>query len=226
MKDKIIRAQDAVTLVGGGAMGSDDFELALDRAPIVVAADAGAGAALQHGHVPLAVIGDFDSLTPADLARLPSERLFQIAEQDTTDFEKALSRVVAPFIIAVGFLGGRIDHQLAAFNALVRLRDRPCILVGQHEVVFHLPYRIQVALERDDRVSLFPLHELSGRSSGLEWPIDGLTLSAAGRVGTSNRALGPIEIEVSGPGLLAMMPRQRIDAVIAALTSQEGAFPA
>ena len=217
MKDKIIRSDHAVTLVGGGDVGPEDLALALKRAPLLAAADAGAATALEQGHMPTAVIGDFDSLSGAHRASLPPEILFRISEQDTTDFEKALSRIAAPLVIAVGFLGHRVDHQLAAFNTLVRLHDHRCLLIGRHEVIFHLPPRIEVALEPGDTVSLFPLRDLSGRSTGLEWPIEGLDFSAGGRIGTSNRAQGAVTLDTSGPGLLAMMPRRRLDAVIDAV---------
>jgi thiamine pyrophosphokinase len=39
---------------------------------------------------PEAVIGDFDSIRPAARTALPPDRLHPIAEQDTTDFDKAL----------------------------------------------------------------------------------------------------------------------------------------
>lgn len=208
-----------VTLVGGGIIGSDDLDLALRHAPMVVAADSGAGPVLDAGHVPAAVIGDFDSINAKDMARIPRERLFLIDEQDSTDFDKALRHIAAPLVVAVGFLGARVDHQLATFNALVRLQDRPCVLLGPHEAIFHVPGRVELDLNPGDVVSLFPMSRVQGRSDGLEWPIDGLDFSPDGRVGTSNRACGPVQIEVDGPGLLALVPRAALPAVVRAIAS-------
>ena len=182
----------------------------------------GAGAALAAGHVPEAVIGDFDSITEADKARIPDERLFHIAEQDTTDFEKALSRIAAPLVLAVGFLGARVDHQLAALNVLVRQAAQPCVLIGKHEVIFHLPLSLHLDLARGDVVSLFPMAPVTGRSTGLDWPIDGLHFAPHDRVGTSNRAQGPARIETEGPGLLAILPRERLLQVIDAFITPPG----
>ena len=47
-----------------------------------------------------------------------------VGEQETTDLEKCLYSVEAPLFLGVGFLGGRVDHQLAAMNALVKYAGR------------------------------------------------------------------------------------------------------
>ncbi len=213
----IVHSKTAVTLVGAGQASPSDLGMALARAPCLVAADGGAALALAAGYVPEAVIGDFDSLTAADRARIPEERLFTIREQDSTDFDKAMRAISAPLVLAVGFLGGRVDHQLAAFNTLVRHADMPCILIGQSEVVFLAPPRLELALSAGDVVSLFPMMPVTGRSQGLEWPIDGLRMSPSGRVGTSNRALGPVTLEIDAPGLLVIVPAGALDAVMRSL---------
>lgn len=207
-----------VTLVGGGALGEGDVKLAVSHAPTLVAADGGAGPALRSGHEIQAVIGDFDSIDPADRDRIPPDRLFPIQEQDSTDFDKALRHISAPLVLAVGFLGARIDHELAALNTLVTCPEPRCILIGTTDVIFHLPRRVALGMAEGDRVSLFPLAEVTGRSTGLEWPIDGLVFSPWARIGTSNRATGPVEIETDGPGLLAVLPRRALTRAIDALT--------
>lgn len=222
MSHQIVQFATPVTLIGGGALGVDDLETALALAPDLIAADGGAKAALAAGFMPEAVIGDFDSLHRADRDRIPPARLFPIREQDSTDFDKAIRSISAPLVLAVGFLGARIDHQLAAFNVLVRYPERPCILIGQHEVVFHAPPSVALDLVPGAIVSLFPMRAVTGRSHGLEWPIDGLEFTPDGRVGTSNRALGEMRIETDGPGLLVIVPRGALAAVIRALAP--GAF--
>lgn len=206
-------------------MGAEDLELALSRAPVLVAADGGAESALRAGHDPVAVIGDFDSLSADARARIPPDRLFPIREQNSTDFDKALRNIAAPLVLAVGFLGGRVDHQLAALNTLVRHADRRCILIGPHEVVFHVPAALDVALSPGDIVSLFPMSPVSGRSVGLEWPIDGLAMAPGKCIGTSNRALGPVRLEMLGQGLLMIAPRRALDAVMRAIAPVCGGGP-
>lgn len=216
MFPKIVYTLEAVTLVGGAPVLPADLKAALDLAPVPVAADSGAQALLAAGRMPRAVIGDFDSLDAAVAARIPSDRLFPIREQDSTDFDKALSRIEAPLVLAVGFLGARVDHQLAGFNALVVNAHQPCVMIGSHEVAFHLPARLQLDLSPGDTVSLFPFAPVTGRSEGLEWPIDGLAFAPDGRVGTSNRAQGRVTLTTEGHGLVAFVPRARLAAVVAA----------
>ena len=54
---------EGVTLIGGGEVGPQALAAALALAPVVAAADSGADAALAHGLLPRAVIGDLDSLS-------------------------------------------------------------------------------------------------------------------------------------------------------------------
>lgn len=224
---EIVHSEGPIALFGGGETGPDDVEQALKRATLAVAADGGAAALIDSGRIPDAVIGDFDSLTSRHRAQVPPERLFPIREQDSTDFDKALRSVRAPIVLGVGFLGGRLDHQLAVFNALVRWPDRPCILLGSREVVFHAPPRISLSIPPGDTVSLFPFRRVTGRSRGLEWPIDGLVLEPDGRIGTSNRALSDITLEIDRPGLIVMVPRASLDQVMQAFASgQTGRWPA
>jgi len=217
MKAMIVHSSNPVTLVGGGLVGRDDLKQALALAPLLVAADGGAGVALKAGHDPVAVIGDFDSLDSADRARIAPERLFPIREQDSTDFDKALRNIAAPLVLAVGFLGARVDHQLAAFNTLIRHADRPCVLLGPGEVIFHAPPLLELDLSTGDVVSLFPMAPVTGRSRGLQWPIDGLELTPGGRIATSNRAEGALRLEMDSPGLLVIAPRRALDAVMRAI---------
>lgn len=217
MANSSVRSSDPVVLIGAGDLKKTDLEEALSLGATLVAADGGADKALKMNEIPDLVIGDLDSLSPAARDRIPPEKIVQIAEQDSTDFDKALRSVFAPVVLAVGFLGSRVDHQLAVFNALVQANRSPCILIGAQEVIFHAPRAVDLALADGDVVSLFPMRSVSGRSTGLQWPIDGLELSPEGRVGTSNRALGPVRIETDGPGMLVILPRRALDVAIAAV---------
>lgn len=217
MADPILRTSRAVTLIGGGPVGSGDLAFALAHAPVLVAADSGAVTALEAGHMPQAVIGDLDSLDADTRAAMPPERMHRITEQDSTDFDKALRNIAAPVVVGIGFSGGRLDHQLAALSTLIRLAARPCILLGDAEIVFHAPRRLMLDLEAGARVSLFPMRRVSGRSTGLRWPIDGLALAPGGRTGTSNQATGPVTLDVDGGGLLVMLPRAALGVAMSAL---------
>jgi thiamine pyrophosphokinase len=219
MKNAIICSDHPVTLVGSGVLGPDDLDLALSRAPMLVAADGGALHALRAGHMPHAVIGDMDSLHELERARIPEERMFRISEQDSTDFDKSVRHIESPLVLAVGFLGGRIDHQLAAFSTLVRHADRACVLIGTEELIFHIPPALTLELQNGDSFSLFPMRPVTGRSVGLLWPIDGLDLAPDGRIATSNQATGVVHLRVDGPGALGIVPRSALDEVMRAFAA-------
>ncbi len=217
MSKQILATPHGVTLIAGGPVSARDMAQAVARTRHVVAADGGADRALALGHVPEAVIGDFDSLTDAARARLDPARLHPIAEQDTTDFDKTLRHVQAAFVIGLGCLGGRIDHELAVLNTLVRLGG-PCVLLGGQDVVFAAPPGVPLTLDLrvGDRLSLFPLAQVCGQSTGLEWPINGLTFAPDGRIGTSNRVtLRQVQMQFESAGMIVILPRARLDAALA-----------
>jgi thiamine pyrophosphokinase len=218
MNLSIVDSPDGVTLVGGGPVQARLLGMALRRAPVLVAADGGADRALAAGHVPVAVIGDFDSLSAEARRRIPPDRQHRIAEQETTDFDKALRSIAAPFVLALGFAGARIDHSLAVFNTLLRHPGRVCIVLGAEDAVFLCPPDLTLRLPVGDRLSLFPMGAVRGTSDGLRWPIDGIALAPDGAVGTSNAVSAPtVRLRVDAARLLVILPRQRLDAVLDAL---------
>lgn len=217
MKPMIVHSSDPVTLLGGGAALTKDVVAALALAPRCVAADGGAELARAAGVSLDALIGDFDSVRPETLALTPPERRLHITEQDSTDFDKALRHIEAPVVIGVGFLGARLDHQLAALHVLVRRADRPCVLLGESEIVFLCPPALQIEAQPDELVSLFPMGAVTGTSSGLRWDIDGLQFHPMTQSGTSNAAEGPISLTMDAPAMIVMLPRTHLAAVTQAL---------
>lgn len=217
MPKSIFSAYGGVTLIGGGPVSAKQLRMAMEIAPDLVAADSGADRALALGVMPRMVLGDLDSLSDASRAALGAARLHRISEQVTTDFDKALRSISAPFVLGLGFLGGRIDHELAAFTSLIGSAQR-CILIGTRDLVFHLPSRIALDLRRGDRVSLYPLRAVQAESEGLEWPLQGLDFAPDAMIGTSNRARGAkVVIRTHGSGMLCILPRARLKSVVAAL---------
>lgn len=210
-------------MIGGGVANLKDLSEARALAPTCVAADGGAALAVAAG-VPLAaLIGDLDSTTPEVLAQIPRDRRHLITEQDSTDFDKALSRVNAPLILGVGFTGARLDHQLAAFNTLAAFAHRPCILLGPLEIILLAPPHILLPTAPGDVVSLMPLAPVRGRSKGLRWPIDGLPFAPGGQIGTSNQATGPVELTMEGPDMLLILPRRLMAPLVARLLQPDRA---
>ena len=203
-----------VLLVGNGPVDATTVELAQPLCRYTVAADGGANAALAHGLKLDATIGDMDS-SGANKSPDTHGEIIHISEQASTDFEKCLSVIRAPLILGIGFLGGRLDHELAALNALVRT-PLHVVLIGEEDLVFKLPEVSALTLPIGTRLSAFPMGPVSGvKSEGLAWPLNGLALAPAAAISTSNHTIVP-EITITNPGqpLLCILPRTHLSATL------------
>lgn len=217
---RIVQTPTFLTLLGGGPSQLRQVNQAFGIAPILVAADGGADAALAAGIMPDAVIGDMDSISDGARAAIPEARFYHISEQDSTDFAKCLRSVSAGAILAVGFTGGRLDHQLAACTTLAHFPDQRVILISADDICFLCPPRFEITLAPGTRLSLYPLGPVTGTSEGLAYPIDGLTLSPATRVGTSNHVTGPVRVSFDAHTMLMILPLDCLETALAALTEE------
>lgn len=213
MNRAIVDSLEGVTLVGGGPVTGRQLAQALRFAPRIVGADGGADRLLRLGALPEAVIGDMDSISPAARRQL-SDRLFPIAEQDSTDFDKAMRMIRAPFVLGLGFAGARVDHGLAVLNGLVCHANRPCFILGPRDVTFLCPPKLDLALPKGTPLSLFPMAAVQGESDGLRWPIKGLRFAPDGVIGTSNEVVGPVHLRFAAPKMLVIVPVRCLAAVL------------
>jgi thiamine pyrophosphokinase len=199
-----------VIIANGDPPTSDEVARWLDESAILICADGGACTALAFGLKPAHVIGDFDSLSEADLRALEASGTQfhrHSPRKDETDLELALLLAAdlladdpQPEIVVLGAIGSRLDHGLAnmmllAMPALKRVKVR---LVHGQEHVFLLdardgPVEITLHGQAGDRVSLLPFggdaHGI--RTSGLEYPLRDESLWFGPARGVSNVLLGP-----------------------------------
>ncbi len=203
-----------VLLIGGGFWDSEGAQPKVDSFPTIICADSGGAAAINAGITPDIIIGDMDSFTGAY-----DGKVIHLPEQDTTDFEKCLYTVIAPLYVGCGFLGGRLDHELAALSVLCRYPEKTVILVGEKDVCFLCPKEITIDIEQGARFSVFPMTDVCMRSAGLEWSLDGLDMSPTTQIATSNRTSDDqVTLYVDKGDAIVMVPLAYMDAVISALT--------
>jgi len=209
-----------LVIVGGGVVDAGLLRRLAGDGAHLVGADGGADAIRAAGLLPEAIVGDFDSL--ADPAGWDARtRLVRIAEQETTDFEKALYSTTAPVTIGLGMTGRRLDHTLAALDAVARYAARRAIiLVDEFDLALGLAGSFGFTVEPGARISVHPLTATRfARSRGLRYPLDGLTLAPGVRTGTSNEASAAafsIEPEAGDPGVfLLILERQWLGALVA-----------
>jgi thiamine pyrophosphokinase len=179
---------------------------------LVLAVDGGALHALALGWPIHLILGDFDSLSPEELAR--ARRLRPGAEvrpfprdKDETDFELALGLLGpmgggAGLVTVLGALGGRWDMTLA--NILSPLAERPRPAQGKPRVVFRDGGWDLHLLEGPGQLGLGPaaflrrvsLVPLLGPAAGValegafKYPLSGGVLRPGFTLGLSNE-LGP-----------------------------------
>jgi len=218
MREKIVHSATGITIIGAARSSVRQIARAVALAPTVVGADGGAARALAAGLSPHAVIGDLDSLSHRARAQFPPERLHLIAEQDSTDFEKCLYSIAAPFVLAIGVTGTRLDHSMAAMSILTRQTAQPVLILTASEVIFLCPRDLRLDVPRGTRLSLFPMAELRVTAAGVEWPLDHAILSPTGRIGTSNRTTEKtVTLQTSAPHLLVILPIKHLSAALKAL---------
>jgi thiamine pyrophosphokinase len=214
-----------LVIVGGGTVDHELLRNLYVSGARLVGADGGADEIVRAGLAPEAIIGDFDSLSNPD-GWLGRTQLLRIAEQDTTDFEKALYSTRAPVTVAMGMTGKRLDHTLAALDTLARhARGRNVILVDEDDVAAALTGSFDFEVAEGERVSVHPLGTVKfKRSFGLKYPLDGLKLALGERTGTSNAATnGLFRIEVEprsrAPWLLVLQ-KSNVLRLVAALMQE------
>lgn len=219
---KIIKFDDPVVLVGGSDV---DGELLKRYAHLpIVAADGGANHLLQASLTPRAIIGDLDSIADPDYWRSVT-KVIEIEEQDTTDFEKCLYTVDAPFFIALGFSGNRLDHTLATLHVMQKLHlSKQVILAGGDDAVCVFSEEMELRLPVGTRVSVYPLNRVVFKnSSGLVYPLDGLVMQQGEMIGTSNVSDESIvKIVPDGSGCYALIiPVTQLEAMMSSVQVPE-----
>jgi thiamine pyrophosphokinase len=181
---------------------------------MIVAADGGAGHCLKLNMNPDILIGDFDSIDPAQLQRLQqsgTQIIRHPARKDYTDLELALQHVqslgVTHCLVFAG-LGARWDQTLAnlLLPATVELSQmRIDFIDGNQELtVLHSGDRHEILGRSGDTVSLIPLNaDVHGVSTeGLEYPLADDRLVFGATRGVSNVLVGEHALVSIREGLL------------------------
>lgn len=217
MIDLIVDVSEPVALVGGAELAPQHLNILQKLTETFVAADGGADHLHAAGLKPQAIIGDLDSISDAARADF-APQLVHVAEQDTTDLEKVVSRVGAPVLVGAGFLGGRIDHSFASFSVLARFPDVPLILLSESECCFRCPdHGLDLTVPVGIPLAVLPMDALRCTSRGLVWDMNHLTLHPAHRVSSSNMSnAAQVRIDVTGAAIITL-PVAQLEAAIAAV---------
>ena len=207
---------DKLLIVGGANFSEDLFEAVYNNGTPIIAADGGANFLADRNISPDLIIGDLDSISHKTIQNIETEKVIAISDQNTTDLEKVLSNTESSLTIGIGFLGSRIDHELASLSALVKFSHKKIILIGEEDIILLIPPSFSLPSFDGMRVSLFPLGSVKVQSEGLKWSTEGLIMKPANKIGTSNQAIGKVvKLVPNAPNLLLILPKLLLtDAVL------------
>jgi thiamine pyrophosphokinase len=144
---------------------------------VIIAADGGVKTCLSGGIKPDVVAGDFDSIDidPADV--FPDATIEQIADQDSTDLEKAIniSRRYKPGTLRFfSILGLRADHTMA--NMIIVQNYNPSVHIEVYDnhgkMIRLLAGSHRLKTEKGKTVSLFSMQPVQNLTlEGFRYPL-------------------------------------------------------
>ena len=183
----------------------------------IIAADGGASHCVRLGLTPHTLIGDFDSLAPADIEALiqaGAEIIRHPAHKDETDLELAILHAIqkgSGEIVVYAALGARMDMTLANLMLLTHpaiKHIRLSLVDGNQEIrILHSGEEIHLHGEPGDTVSLIPFSPITTMitTQALEYPLSEGTLTLGSPRGVSNVMLGETCHISLGDGILAVV---------------------
>ena len=165
----------------------------VEKADMLIALD-GAGDRIQAD----LVLGDMDSIS-----QIPNEKYMHLPEQDDTDLAKALKRFDVNHIFGVG--GGRLDHQIGAFFALIESKSNAIIHFDEWCGVRIPKSGRKIRINQGSIVSLFAFGKVEGiHTSGLAYGFDNQILEPGTR-GIHNEAISDeVFVKCENDGLIML----------------------
>jgi thiamine pyrophosphokinase len=202
----------AVILAGGRLRLSPGLHSLVRDADLVIAADSGLRHARSLPLEPDVVVGDFDSVSLADLEAHPSiERIRHPERKDELDLELAIDLAIdrgARRLVVLGAFGTRFDQSLACLLIAARL-CREGFEISLHDGerdAFLMRGGDELELELPDGApfSLLALEHARCTVSGARYPLSNAALPFGVGLGTANASQGGPRVSVHD-GLVAVI---------------------
>lgn len=171
----------------------------------LIGIDRGAVTAMRLGCELLAAIGDFDSISDAELLELKAyTKVIQLnTHKNETDSEAAINYARSlgyDEIILYGGLGGRIDHELINLSLLVNQRN--IILMNERNRIRLIGFGTYHQQRDYHYLSFMPLEECVITLKGVAYPLDHCIVHPWDTFTTSNEIIDEAEIIVHQGRLL------------------------
>ncbi len=213
----------AVIFVNGSLPDPDLARSLLKPGDYLVAADGGLNHLRKLCIQPDLVVGDLDSVSPAEKQTLQNSavelELAQV-EKDETDLELAIRSVARrgfKIIILVGALGNRVDHTLGNIYLLGTpgLEEVEISLDDGMVEIFLVRTHKKIHGRAGDLVSLLPVNGAAGGvvTSGLYYPLKGETLQPFFTRGISNLMTGNEAAVSLSSGVVLCIHTRKLDGL-------------
>jgi thiamine pyrophosphokinase len=185
-----------ILLFAGGNLGQWAIRY-IRQEDWLVGVDRGALFLIQHGLSPRLSIGDFDSVSVEERAKIEQHSGYVSAcdpvMKDLTDTEMALTWALEQQpaeIVLLGALGSRFDHTLANVHLLQKalLARIDCKIVDETNEIHLIDRELTVERDHFKHVSLLPFSpEVTGVTlCGFQYPLKDATLRIGDTLGISN----------------------------------------
>ncbi len=197
-----------MVIVTGGTLGPW-AEQELRKDDVLIGADKGALHLVRLGLQPDYSVGDFDSVSSAELEEIRSRSkeimIYDPVDKDWTDTEMAFNWAISQNpseITLLGALGSRWDHSLSNIHLLRKGLDSgvPCKIIDANNEIMLINGAVSVWRSRFTNISLLPLSmEVTGITlRGFQYPLINAALRIGESLGISNVLIedqGYIEVE-------------------------------
>jgi thiamine pyrophosphokinase len=206
-----------ITIVAGSTL-SKSLLRDINKSDLVIGADRGALWLLANRVTPQIALGDFDSVTRGELARIKKrvERVLVFPKKkDVTDLELAIDLAISfrpKEVWIYGALGRRFDHAMAAVHLLLKLSSHNIYgeIVDNFNKMFVV--RREASILKDTRyryISLIPLiPRVRVTLRGFAYDVTKREFPSDSTLGVSNEIRGPeARIEVHGGAVLVIQSR-------------------
>jgi thiamine pyrophosphokinase len=209
----------AAVFLGGPHPGVGEVDRLGIDADLVVAVDSGLHLAVAAGHRVDVVIGDMDSVEPAQLDRAELDGVEVVrhpVDKDETDLELALELLLGrgcDDVVIVGADGGRMDHLLGGALTIAAPRFARMRISAWFGRAHLLPVHDERELPGSPAqlVSLVPTGGVASgvTTAGLRWPLRDAVLVPGTSWGLSNEFVGPVaHISVDAGCVVAIIPEE------------------
>lgn len=207
-----IQRPDAVVTLNG-KLDQLDVALFAGTCPLV-AADGAANSLVEMGIVPDVVIGDMDSVESRLVHKLSkSIEFLHVADQESTDFEKALRYCSGKswrHVVVLGMHGGDLEHTLNNWSVLMRYgRSISLIQLEGTRTAIPIYDAVTCPLTIGEVISIIPQHAVTLTTSGLQWNLNKEELHFGSREGARNRVTSSnVELLVHEGSMLLFFSRR------------------